>query len=169
MVYGTVIMVVASVVNACMNICNRRLQQTHFSVVMFWHAILGFSVPLVIIIAYAITTQTTFMVYPSGMAYLWIFLGACCDLMATTFNVLAFQNDSSSFLSLMAYTGVVYAFLFDFFLFKVSISGLQLIFALGIMVVTVAMAVYKYHLSYQPAKKEGEDDIFSNLSHNVSF
>ena len=168
--YGTVIMVVASVVNACMNICNRRLQQTHFSVVMFWHAILGFTVPLAIIIVYCLVAHETFMVYHNGMAYLWIFIGALCDLAATTFNVLAFQNDNSSFLSLIAYTGVVYAFLFDYFLFKVSISGFQLVFACGIMVITVSMAVYKYQLSESPPdKKDGEYEITSNISHNVSF
>jgi len=134
---------------------------------MFWHAILGFFFPLVIVILYAGMTSTTFFKY-ENMGYFWIFLGACSDLMACTFNVLAFQNDKSSFISLLAYTGVVYAFAFDFFIFKTSMTVLQLIFALAIMCTTVVMAIFKYKVAETKSKEEGFD-ISNDISVNTSF
>jgi hypothetical protein len=75
-----------------MNICNRRLQGTHFSVVMFFHGLLGFSVPLVVTLIYCAFTNTTMFQYAAA-GWMWIIFGGCSDLLACTFNVLAFQND----------------------------------------------------------------------------
>ena len=58
--------------------------------------------------------------------------------------IVAFQSDSSAFVSLLSYTQIVYAFLIDIFVFKQTISGFQLASAILIFATTVGFAVYKY-------------------------
>lgn len=65
-------------------------------------------------------------------------------LFGCMFSIVAYQNDESSFVALLCYTGVVYAYLSDVFIFKQGVNGLQLLFAVGILLVTATMAVYKY-------------------------
>jgi EamA domain-containing membrane protein RarD len=88
----------------------------------------------------------TFLQY-SEKGYLWILLGGCTDTLACITNVVAFQNDSSSFIGLMTFTGVVYAFLADVFIFKSSMLGSQLVFAVAILLITIFMAIYKLRIS----------------------
>ena len=86
---GIVISILASINGAAMNISNRRLQGTHFSVVMFFHSLLGFTIPLLILLLYSLITSTPLFQYvPAG--YLWLTIGAVCDLIGCIFNVTAF-------------------------------------------------------------------------------
>jgi len=101
------------------------------------------------------------------MGYFWIFLGFISDLLASVFNIVAFQSDSSSFVSLMAYGGVVYAFICDYFIFHTTISGVQLVFAMGIMLITVAMAIYKYKIETKKNREENSFDM--SVVSNTSF
>jgi len=118
-----IICIFASVNNAAMNICNRRLQGTHFSVVMFFHGALGFTVPLVITLIYCACTDLTMFQYAAA-GWLWICMGGLSDLLACSFNVIAFQNDESAFISVLNYSQVFYAFILDIFVFEESINGL---------------------------------------------
>ena len=141
-VMGILISIFASINGAAMNISNRRLQGTHFSVVMFFHSLLGFTIPLLIVVLYCVITGATFFQYvPAG--WLWLSIGALCDLIGCIFNVTAFQNDESAFIAVIQYSQVFYAFLVDIFAFKQGITGLQLILALSIMAATCSVAVYK--------------------------
>jgi uncharacterized membrane protein YdcZ (DUF606 family) len=56
---------------------------------MFYHSVLGSTVPFLIVVIYSAINHVTFWQYERG-AYLWIFLGGCFDVMACTFNVLAY-------------------------------------------------------------------------------
>ena len=150
-VLGVIVCVVGSLVNTGMNISNRRLQGTHFSVVMFFHAILGFTIPAIAVLIYIWATGTTMLSYPA-VAWKWIFFGSVSDIFACLFNVIAFQNDNSGFLAVMNYSGIVYAFLADICIFNIAFSGLQLLLTLGIFVTTMVMAVFKYRLSLEEAK-----------------
>ena len=90
---------------------------------MFWHGLFGTVVPLIVVMIYSGASGNNFLQY-SSTGYLWIFLGGCTDTLACITNVVAFQNDSSSFIGLMTFTGVVYAFLADVFIFDSSMVGL---------------------------------------------
>jgi hypothetical protein len=52
------------------------------------------------------------------MGYLWLILGSLGDNAAVVFGIVAWQKDTSSFVSLIAYVSVVYAFLSDYFIFN---------------------------------------------------
>ena len=60
--------------------------------------------------------------------------------------MIAFSKDSAGFLSIIGYIIVFYGFLVDEFIFDNPVSGVQLIAALGILIVTVTTAVYKLKL-----------------------
>jgi len=51
-------------------------------------------------------------------------MGGLSDLLACSFNVIAFQNDESAFISVLNYSQVFYAFILDIFVFEESINGL---------------------------------------------
>jgi drug/metabolite transporter (DMT)-like permease len=115
-------MFVASWANAAMNICNRELKDVHFTVIMAWHGLLGFTVPLIVILIYCAVTSQTLMNYTSA-GYFWLFMGGVADVCTCMFNVIAFQSYNPGFVSLMMYCSVFYAFIADIFIFKISVSG----------------------------------------------
>ena len=82
-------------------------------------------------------------VWNPGAGWLLIGLGGLCDFVVVGSNIIAFQSDSSGFISLLGYMQVVYAFLFDIFVFKSTLSALQVGSALLICATTLTMAVYK--------------------------
>ena len=81
---------------------------------------------------------------------MWIGLGGIFEFTCIMCATIAYQNDSSTFVSLLAYLTLVYAFLADYFIFNIMIVGLQLTFTLALFAVLIAVAVYKFWESMQP-------------------
>ena len=69
---------------------------------------------------------------------------------------IAFQNDSTGFISLLAYASVFWAFLSDRFIFKASYTWLQLVCALCILATCWSIAVCKYLKKDQKETKEDD-------------
>ena len=65
------------------------------------------------------------------------------DSLAVNSGTIAFQSDSSGFISLVTYINIIYAFVADTVIFKESFSGWELTGALVIFVVTVGTSIYK--------------------------
>ena len=131
---------------------NNMLKDTNFVILNFWHSIIGFSLPFIVIGIYSWATKPEFFLAYTGLAYLWIFFGSICDTLTAVTCCIAFQYDSPSFIALLTYSTVAYAFFFDIFVFKQNITGLLLGCAIGILIITFSVAVIKY--KYSSAKKE---------------
>ena len=65
------------------------------------------------------------------------------DSMAVNSMTIAFQSDKGSFVSLIGYLGIVYAFIADIALFHESFNWIELLAAIIIVIVTVGTSVYK--------------------------
>ena len=109
--------VLKSWVQALMGVVNRKLKAVHVTIIMFWYGLIGFSCSLICLFLWAWATRSSFMIY-SSMGYLWLILGSLGDNAAVVFGIVAWQKDTSSFVSLIAYVSVVYAFLSDYFIFN---------------------------------------------------
>ena len=70
-------------------------------------------------------------------------LGCCIDWVGLNAMNIAYQSDTSGFISIIGYLSVFYSFLADEFIFQAPMTGLDLVGALVIAVVTVGVAVYK--------------------------
>jgi drug/metabolite transporter (DMT)-like permease len=87
--FGIILCLCASILNASRNILNRRLQGTHFSVVSFWHGSLGLAITGSHVALYAAIMHSTFLQY-ENKAYFWILLGVSADLIDSNFKLIAF-------------------------------------------------------------------------------
>ena len=89
MMLGTILLVICSFFNSGVGIANRRLQGTPIPVVLFFHSLLGFFVPLIFVLIYDTVNNTGFLHY-TGPAFLWMGFGAISDLIACGFQTLAY-------------------------------------------------------------------------------
>jgi drug/metabolite transporter (DMT)-like permease len=76
--------------------------------------------------------------------WFWCLLGSAGDFFVATCYVLAYQADSTGFVSLLAYSSVVWSLLSDLLIFKQQFSALTLTFAMIIFATTLFMAIYKF-------------------------
>ena len=70
-------------------------------------------------------------------------MGATCDSGASTSQTIAYTLDSSGFVSLFSYIMIPYGFLFDVFIFKQTFIPMQLLSAVFILAVTMAVTYLK--------------------------
>lgn len=73
---------------------------------------------------------------------------------ALYFAIVAFQNEKSGFISLLAYIGLLYAFLLDIFFFHESFNALLLFGIIIVFVVNMALIFSKLN---SPAIDNDED------------
>jgi hypothetical protein len=58
-------------------------------------------------------------------------------------NVIAFQSDSSGFVSLIGYTQVAYVFMADYAIFGLEINAIMILCTILILGTTVTVSVFK--------------------------
>jgi len=71
------------------------------------------------------------------------YIGSCCDSAASNTMTIAYMLDSSGFVSLFSYATIPYGFLADIFIFRQKFIPVQLICAIFIVTVTIAVAYIK--------------------------
>ena len=79
----------------------------------------------------------------TGEQYLYCIAIAVCNHGVLYFYIVAFQNDRSGFISLLAYIGLLYAFLLDIFYFHESFNALFLFGIITIFVINIALIFSK--------------------------
>lgn len=127
---------------AASNVINRKLKGLHFAIILFYHALCGISIAISIILLEKLMTGNPFRIY-SAQQYGIMMLCCCFDFLNTNAQTLAFQNDSSGFVSLIGYVGILYAFLTDYLIFKLQLSPLAIIGASVILIPTLTVSYFK--------------------------
>jgi drug/metabolite transporter (DMT)-like permease len=70
MVTGVIVCIIASWFNASESICSRRLNNVHFTLVMYYNAVVGTLLPFVVLVVYSLVTHEEF--FPvSGLGWMW--------------------------------------------------------------------------------------------------
>ena len=89
-------------------VLNRKLKNVHFSIVMFYQAFCGFCIAVCMITIHYLITGSPLRKYTTRK--LWLLLFCCaCDCGSIFAHVKAFKSDSSGFVGLVGYIGVLYA------------------------------------------------------------
>lgn len=71
------------------------------------------------------------------------FAAGFINILALLFKIIAFQNERSGFVTLLAYVGLIYAFLGDIFFFKETFGAMELIGVLIIFAFNLVLILSK--------------------------
>ena len=124
---------------AACSVLNRTLKEVHVSVIMFFHACFGITFSLTLLFANVWISGTELQIYTKRQYGIMV-LASLCDYVAVNCQTLAFQKAPSSFVSLVGYVAVLYAFLSDVCVFHETIYLTEILAALTILSVTIYVA-----------------------------
>ena len=127
---------------ALVGVLNRRLKNVHYTVVSFWHPFTGTIFSFLYVLYMLIAKGTVFEVH-QWQGYLLTSIAGFCDFISLVTINIAYQSDSSGFISILGYMSVFYSFLSDYFIFSQPLSGFDLVGALCILIVTLSTSIYK--------------------------
>lgn len=128
---------------------------------MFWNGALGLLLSVIGVgVASWVTSESTLFNY-SATVYWLIFGAAIADTLGVYSMTIAFQSDTSGFVSLISYINVIYAFLADYFIFKENFAWVELLAAVVILVVTVLTSIVKMRES---KVTKDDSDSFKNAN-----
>ena len=134
---------------------------------MFWHGIFGIFFSLAMIAVYQLTSDTTGLTmfsYPAEVY--WLMLGATlADTVAVNSFTIAYQSDSSGFVSLIAYVSIIYVVLGDLLIFNESFTLVQIISTATILVVMVIVSFIKTREKNKAEPSEVSDEYRRQDSH----
>jgi len=139
---GIIIAFILAWALALSGVINRTLKNVHFAVLLFYHGCIGLIMALLFIFGEKLITGNPFRTY-SLEQYGTMLLCCCFDFLSINSQTIAYQSDSSGFVSLIGYMSVLYAFLGDYFIFHENISKAELCGAALILCVTVWVSVVK--------------------------
>jgi len=108
---------------AFINLYNRMMADVDWFVVMFCHSAIGLISPLIVICIEALF-KGEFRIFTTYTSRQWslLMLGAVLDFVILSASVIASQATSLTFISLVMYLLVVYAFLADILIFHESFT-----------------------------------------------
>ena len=119
---------------------SRQLKDVHFAKVIFFHPVVGLTFCL-LILAVAYLFYDFQMGIHSASIYATLLLTCVFDFICLNAHNIAFQSDSTGFISIFGYLVVLYGFLADEFIFGTSLTGFDLLGGVLIFGVTVAVTV----------------------------
>ena len=115
---GIVSMLFVAANDASINVLARKMKDLHYSIIQFWFSAIG----LVILLVYMVLDSIIRVELPNMLSYdgsQWKYLTLTGVFSAANLTclVIAYQNDKSATIALLAYIALVYAFLADIFIF----------------------------------------------------
>lgn len=108
---------------AVCSVFNRKLKQIDYSALMVYHGMIGGVLASIFIIIEGIVNGGNFRFYTVEQ-YLMLFGAATWDTSACYSMTIAYQSDSSGFVSLLGYAIILYGFLSDIIIFNEQILAL---------------------------------------------
>ena len=76
-----------------------------------------------------------------------LFSATALDAISVMSQTIAFQSGNASFVSLISFVNIIYAMLSDIFIFGENVKLAQIISAIGILIVCIAIGLEKIRLS----------------------
>lgn len=134
------------------SVYNRKLKNIDYFVVMCYHGILGSAFAIVYICIEAVINGE-FRIY-TFVQYLILIAASVMDMLTVNCMTIAFQRDSSGFVSLISYALIFYGFLSDVIIFNEKIMVLEVIGAIIILVSTMTVATIKLCETYRQKQKQ---------------
>jgi drug/metabolite transporter (DMT)-like permease len=95
---------------------------------LFWYSLVGLSAALLILVIESLVTWMPwrFLTY-TGAQYGWMLLASFISNLSLVANIIAAKNEKTAIIQMIGYVSLIYAFLGDFLIFKLSLSPMQLV------------------------------------------
>ena len=143
-ILGCTACVMLSMSNGVMAVLTRMMQSLKVGIMMNYIAIICLTIMVIALLAEKfITGKPLRIVNYDAEQYLWGFLVAVLNIATLLFKIVAYQNERSGVITLLAFVGIVYAFLGDIFIFNEEFTILQLLGILVILVFNIALVCSK--------------------------
>mmetsp|Transcript_2371 Transcript_2371/g.3266 ORF Transcript_2371/g.3266 Transcript_2371/m.3266 type:complete len:262 (+) Transcript_2371:399-1184(+) len=174
LILGYSLVLLTSWIYASNCVLNRALKGINSGVIMFWHGLLGIMLALAAVtIEYFARDHGTgagFHLFNMEPKLTGLLLAATMgDTLAVNSMTIAFQSDSSGFVSLISYVNVIYAFLADCLIFQESFTWVELVAASLILLVTVFTSMVKLRESHRARRLSRADSFTSAEDLNRSM
>ena len=134
---------VSAVGGSIINVASRKLKEVNFAVIQFNYALTSATVMAVVVLVVYLNTGRTPFVYDSWLVYLEILVASVVNMLAQNVATISNQNANPGTVALIAYIGVVYNFLCDYFVFELDLSGMQAIGVAICLVCSVGAAIHR--------------------------
>ena len=127
-VLGFVLMCICAANDGMVAVLARQMKDLHFSVMMYWFSTVGLVLTSATITAMSLYSRSipSILLYDYSQYKSLVLCGVCSSINLTCLTI-AYQNDKSTTVSLLAYIELVYAFAADIFLFDSRFSTKELI------------------------------------------
>ena len=145
---GFVTITFGSVVYAACCVANRALKSVNPIIVLFWHGFGGLTIAIT-----SVLLEHWFMndnadggirvLNYSKEQYGYLIGAMLFDSFGCFGQTVAFQSDSSGFVSLISYISIVYGFLSDVLIFNESFNAISLVSLVSIMTIVVGVSYHK--------------------------
>ena len=127
---------------------NRSLKEVPYAVVLFYHSFFGiFATTTYLTFTCAMTNRPLYFLEFSPFDNLILFSATALDAISVMSQTIAFQSGNASFVSLISFVNIIYAMLSDIFIFGENVKLAQIISAIGILIVCIAIGLEKIRLS----------------------
>lgn len=147
-VAGILLILIASVMSACIGVLNRSLRDIPYAVVLFYHSLFGIvATTIYLALALLVASRPLHFLGFGPIDNLLMFSATGLDAFSGMCQVIAFQSGSASFVSLVSFVNIIYAMLSDIFIFGEPVTVVQIVSAIGILIVCVAVGYEKIRLS----------------------
>merc|ERR1711997_59830 len=147
---GVLVMVFVAFNDGLLAVMARTMKSIHFSLLMFWFSAIGMIILISFLTCSAIYTWTIPQIFTYNISQMYnlIMTGIFSALNLTCLTI-AYQNDKSATVSLLAYIALVYAFTADIMIFNHNFVLLELTGAILITSFNLFTIVYKMFYSYE--------------------
>lgn len=123
-----------------MAVLTRQMQSLKVGVMMNYISIICLTIMVIgLTVEKLISGEPLRIINYDAEQYLYGFLVAVLNIATLLFKIVAYQSEKSGLITLLAYVGVVYAFLGDTFIFDLDFSNLQLLGILIILAFNIAL------------------------------
>jgi len=144
----------------------KKLKNVHFSILQFYYS--AFTAVVMGNVLFArymlqeedsgVSQNRVPLVFQHTSTYFILTIACLLNMIATSFMTCSTQRSKPSTVALICYTGIIYNFLLDVFVFRVTFSTLQL-FGIGIVCAfNVGTVVHKQNNEAKAKEAETTDD-----------
>ena len=125
---GFLLMVFVAANDGMVAVLARKMKNIHFSVVIWWFSLSGCLLTMsAITVKSLVKGQAPDLWFYTGEQFAYLFGAGLTSAISLNCATIAFQNDKSTTVSLLAYIELVYAFVCDIFMFGASFTALELV------------------------------------------
>lgn len=150
--------------DASLNVMARTMKDVHYSLIQFWFGAIGLMILFVyLVIDCAVRADIPTLLQYDSNQMLYLGLTGIFSALNLTCLTIAYQKDNSATVSLLAYIELVYAFISDVTIFKISFVPKELVGAAIITFFNIFTIWWKMKYGTEDEDKDGSDNELATI------